>query len=170
LQCAVDNISTVARMAAAHDLTGPDGRGRSAYISRQGNVIVGLAHLRERFGQLWSRGDGDAVPRWLMDYVEAPGEHFLPDEQLVIKCEPADGTTGMGWQKLSIRPLQRLDLLSPREREVARALANGHSHKMVAKLLGIAPATVRNQTQAVYRKLGVDNRAALARLVVQDTL
>lgn len=161
LQCAVDNVSAAARRAAFRELHNPKDHSASAYISRQGNVIVGLADLHDRFGHLWSRRDGDRVPNWLMDYARLPGEHMLPDEGLMIQCEASTPENGLEWNKLTLRPLTKFDLLSAREKEVATALAEGNSHKMVAKLLGIAPATVRNQTQSIYRKLGVDNRAAL---------
>ena len=55
------------------------------------------------------------------------------------------------------------DLLTNREREVAHTLAAGKNHN------GVASATIRNQTQSVYSKLGVDNRASLA-LVLQKHL
>ncbi|MCZ4291697.1 helix-turn-helix transcriptional regulator, partial [Hoeflea alexandrii] len=32
----------------------------------------------------------------------------------------------------------------------------------LARMLGIAPSTVRNQTQSIYDKLGVNSRAGLA--------
>jgi len=48
---------------------------------------------------------------------------------------------------------------------VARALASGKTHKVVAKHLGISPSTVRNQTRSIYRKTGVKNRAQLTRSI-----
>lgn len=166
LQCAVDNISAVARLAVGNGQQAAGGKSTSAYLSRQGAMIVGLANMRDRFGDMWPCSDGDSVPDWLTEYVQDPGEHVLADRELIVRCERVGDPKGFGWRKLSIRPLQKFDLLSPRERDVARALANGQSHKTAAKLLGIAPATVRNQTQSIYRKLGVDNRADLARHVL----
>lgn len=58
------------------------------------------------------------------------------------------------------------DRLSPREAEVARCYGAGASHKEVARRLGIAPATVRHQLREVYRKLGVNDKAALASLML----
>ena len=45
---------------------------------------------------------------------------------------------------------------------MACILAEGKSHKEVARALGVAPSTVRNQTRSIYEKLQVDNRVALA--------
>ena len=59
-----------------------------------------------------------------------------------------------------------IDVLTVRETEIARELANGASHKLIARDLGISPATARNHIQSIYRKTGVDNRFALARLVM----
>jgi DNA-binding CsgD family transcriptional regulator len=55
--------------------------------------------------------------------------------------------------------------LSQREREVARLYANGNSHKELARLAGIAPATARAHLAAVYRKLGVNTKVALLRRI-----
>ena len=56
-------------------------------------------------------------------------------------------------------------MLTQREREVALVLSAGKSHKEAARLLGVAPATIRNQTQSIYSKLEVDNRSNLAAIV-----
>lgn len=52
--------------------------------------------------------------------------------------------------------------LTPAERQVAVMAAEGAAYKTIAKVLGKSPATVRNQLHAVYRKLDVANRTALA--------
>lgn len=52
--------------------------------------------------------------------------------------------------------------LTPAERQVAIMAANGAPYKTIAKMLGKSPATVRNQLHAVYQKLEVANRTALA--------
>jgi DNA-binding NarL/FixJ family response regulator len=85
----------------------------------------------------------------------------------VVTVETTPRFQGMGLRRLTLRRLTRIDMLTPREREVAHALSDGHSHKEVARLLGLAPATVRNQTQAIYQKLGVDNRASLSAMITQ---
>ncbi|MEM8752230.1 MAG: LuxR C-terminal-related transcriptional regulator, partial [Pseudomonadota bacterium] len=65
----------------------------------------------------------------------------------------------------TLRPMRKFDLLTPRERQVARRLAEGESHKETARALGVSPSTIRNQTRSIYDKLGVENRASLAQAV-----
>lgn len=48
-------------------------------------------------------------------------------------------------------------------------LAGGKIHKGTARIPGDAPATIRNQTQSIYAKLDVDNRANLAAIVNEYT-
>ena len=52
--------------------------------------------------------------------------------------------------------------LTPAERQVAAMAAAGLPYKIIARQLGKSPATVRNQLHAVYQKLEVANRTALA--------
>lgn len=59
-------------------------------------------------------------------------------------------------------PLLRLSM---REHDVALAYAQGHSYKRVARESGLAAATVRHYLRKVYAKLGVSNKAELARIV-----
>ena len=58
-----------------------------------------------------------------------------------------------------------VDGLSPRERTVAQLYADGSSYKEVARRLGLAPATVRNQLREAYRKLGVQDKGQIASLL-----
>lgn len=51
-------------------------------------------------------------------------------------------------------------VLSPREREVLRMIADGRSGPEIAAELQIGTATVKTHTQNVYDKLGVSERAA----------
>src|SRR5579871_320109 len=53
-------------------------------------------------------------------------------------------------------------VLTPRERDVLRALARGLTDKQIAAQLSMAPGTVRIHLRSVYRKLGLRNRAQAA--------
>ncbi|TRO58997.1 response regulator transcription factor [Streptomyces sp. IB201691-2A2] len=50
--------------------------------------------------------------------------------------------------------------LTQREREVVRLMADGHSNRSIADSLYLSEATVKTHLVRIYRKLGVDNRAA----------
>jgi len=52
--------------------------------------------------------------------------------------------------------------LTPAERETALMLLKGMSHKAMARSTGRSERTVRQHSVAVYRKAGLDGRAALA--------
>src|SRR5690348_10612072 len=51
--------------------------------------------------------------------------------------------------------------LTPREREVARLIASGHSSKQIAVDLGISFRTVVSHRFRIFQKLGVTNTAEL---------
>ncbi len=48
-----------------------------------------------------------------------------------------------------------VEQLTPREREVLQALAEGLSDKEIAERLGINPGTARNYVRGIFSKLGV---------------
>lgn len=167
LQCAVDQLSAAMKLTSAEPGR-PDRPGTVTILASENGIgLLGLNALRAQFGEVWPRWTGDHLPEQLARLIGTPGQHILPDRDLVVTVESAPRFQGMGLRRLTLRRLTRIDMLTPREREVARALSDGHSHKEVARLLGLAPATVRNQTQSIYSKLGIDNRASLCTMLTQ---
>lgn len=51
--------------------------------------------------------------------------------------------------------------LSPREREIVRLVALGHSNKIIADVLNISSWTVCTHLRRIFAKLGVGSRAAM---------
>jgi len=58
-----------------------------------------------------------------------------------------------------------LDLLTPREMEVLKLLAEGCTDREIAHALTIAESTVKNHVSNILSKLGVKNRTQAARIV-----
>jgi len=58
-------------------------------------------------------------------------------------------------------PPPGFDRLTPREREVARAVTTGSSNKEIARQLGLSERTVKMHLGAVFQKLGVEDRVQL---------
>jgi DNA-binding NarL/FixJ family response regulator len=60
--------------------------------------------------------------------------------------------------------------LSPREREVLKRLAQGHTTKTIALELRVSPKTIETHRVHLQRKLRLDNLAALTRYAIQHGL
>jgi response regulator RpfG family c-di-GMP phosphodiesterase len=72
-----------------------------------------------------------------------------------------------------VQPPKRKELvagLSEREVEVLRLVARGHSIKVIAQQLSLAPKTVDNHIQHVYAKTGVTTRAAATLFAMEQSL
>jgi two-component system nitrate/nitrite response regulator NarL len=74
----------------------------------------------------------------------------------VISPDLAAGLAG----EIRRRNEPEVPVLSPREREVLKLIANGRSVPAIAKELYLAPSTVKTHVQRLYEKLGVSDRAA----------
>jgi DNA-binding NarL/FixJ family response regulator len=66
------------------------------------------------------------------------------------------------------RVLRRHETLSPRERDVYELIASGRSNKEIARTLFISESTAKVHVRHIYEKLGVHNRAELARTSLGD--
>lgn len=88
---------------------------------------------------------------------------FVGNEIVVRASHPEQGLLFV-----KARPRLPIDRLTEREREIARLLAQGATHKQVARSLNRSPATVRNRTQVIYEKLGIHGVAELVAHVQAD--
>ncbi len=61
-------------------------------------------------------------------------------------------------------------LLSPRETEVARMVAQGYPNKTIAAVLEISSFTVSSYLRRIFAKLGVNSRAAMVARVLEHRL
>lgn len=93
----------------------------------------------------------------LVDAVRkvAGGEDYL---------QPSLGAALAKWKESPGRVHARaVDDLTPREREVLRLIALGHTNSEIATMLYVSVRTVENHRAGVMRKLGLRTRAELVR-------
>ena len=93
----------------------------------------------------------------LVDAVRkvAGGEDYL---------QPSLGAALAKWRDAPGRVHARaIDELTPREREVLRLIALGHTNAEIATMLYVSVRTVENHRASVLRKLGLRTRAELVR-------
>lgn len=93
----------------------------------------------------------------LVDAVRkvAGGEDYL---------QPSLGAALAKWKESPGRVRARaVDDLTPREREVLRLIALGHTNTEIATMLYVSVRTVENHRAGVMRKLGLRSRAELVR-------
>lgn len=64
-------------------------------------------------------------------------------------------------------PSTKLETLSPREREVLKLVAEGHTSREIAELLCISEKTVEKHRSSTMRKLGVSGVSALTAYAIE---
>lgn len=63
--------------------------------------------------------------------------------------------------------VSQFSTLTPRQMDVLRGIAEGHSNKLIAKNLGISPFTVRIHVSALLRELKLETRTAAAAMAMK---
>lgn len=92
----------------------------------------------------------------------AGGEDYL---------QPSLGAALAKWKESPGRVRARaVDDLTPREREVLRLIALGHTNTEIATMLYVSVRTVENHRAGVMRKLGLRSRAELVRHAAEARL
>lgn len=134
-------------------------RGSAAIVDAAGSVFAASERFREMLGENQSA----PISRLPFELPESTlgeeGGEFI-QAPLHIRVRRA----GQLYLIYARKPLP-LDMLSPREQEIARALGNGKTLKSIARQYGIAVSTVANHTTRIYRKLAIYRREDLIDLI-----
>jgi DNA-binding NarL/FixJ family response regulator len=88
-----------------------------------------------------------------------------PIARRLIALVAGDGNPGASRQRAG----QRLEVLTGREHEVARSIAQGLSNAQIARQLHVSVATVKAHVSRLLTKLDLDNRVQIALLVHNAT-
>lgn len=170
LRCAVDHIFLAMRNSIVHREPLANGNQASLLVDPSGFTHLGLDTSERFLKQVWPKWKGERLPKALWPLLERPGTLTLKEEGVVVSSR-RDASAGerSDMVRIDIRAMSRIDRLTPREREVARLLAAGSTHREAARILGSAPTTVRNQIQSIYEKLDISSRAELVDLMVRQS-
>lgn len=106
----------------------------------------------QRCRLLFSHASGETIACQVTTLLVAD---TLGDESMIHLCRP-DVSDPPAPKAASACDL----LLTPRETEVLRLVAQGRSTRDMALLLGISPSTVRNHVEHLFAKLDVHSRLA----------
>jgi DNA-binding CsgD family transcriptional regulator len=151
------------RLRTVEDQT--QGDVHKAFIDQAGSVVQAEEGFAASVAKRWPAWKGKALPALLRATVErarfVPGR-WTGDDAWAVRAAPAGLLT-----LIELRQASPLDRLSPREKQVAKLYAEGATHKEIARIVELTPATVRHYLREVYAKLSIDNKANLATLMIQ---
>lgn len=109
------------------------------------------------------RNVGDAAP------PAGPHGTGEPSERKVLLDVQVDGSHYTLIRR-HVEPPQRQVSLSPREREIARLIAQGLPNKAIAAVLEISLWTVATYVRRLFAKLNVNSRAEMVAHVLDDDM
>jgi two-component system nitrate/nitrite response regulator NarL len=64
--------------------------------------------------------------------------------------------------------MERLSLLTARERQIVNLVSDGLSNKAIARQLKLTDGTIKVHLHHVFEKLGISNRTSVAALVIRQ--
>lgn len=138
------------------------GHGTPARAAAICNRLGILHEIEGRFAFLlrleWPRWGGAQLPQGLRELWASGADEDFVGQRIVVRATPLKDLV-----LLQAREKTEVDGLGRRERMAADQFASGKTHQQVARALGVSASTVRNQLRSVYRKLGVRDKAELAR-------
>jgi len=133
----------------------------TAVVDSSAVLHVAEDYFSELIREEWPAWEGPRLPDILLEQLIA-GEipSYLGQHVVVARI----GTIRDQFL-LRIRRKTGVDRLGEREQQIARLVSDGLSQKEIARLCGISPATVNNHLSKIYLKLGIGDKAQLAKVL-----
>lgn len=110
----------------------------------------------------------DAILHGAIDYISWP----FGEAELAVTFATAEkraGNIGSGRLREAMAR-NRLERLSPREREVLKGMANGQSNRQIAEELSISPRTVEIHRANMLGKIGASHTSEAIRVAIEASL
>ena len=129
----------------------------------EGTVLHCGQRVSEAIGATWAHWDGLRLPAPLLARA-LRGEAVLLERrgERIVARRFTDSLV------LTVRSLPVSERLTRREYEVVRLYAAGRGYREVARHCGLAAGTVRCVLHTCYRKLGINSRGELGRLLARE--
>ena len=106
--------------------------------------------------------------------LKADADHMLIDAcRATMRGEPflyPAGVTALVRERLERGDPSAADVLTPRETQVVKLIAEGHTSREIAGLLVISEHTVERHRERILEKLGLRDRVALTRYAIRRGL
>lgn len=150
-----------ARAIERHVSKGADQGMASGLITAEGAVQIADPRFFSLLEREWPEEAPEVVPADVMELLLS-GKPFRGTQIEITLVRQQDS------HLCRIRPVNAMEILTPREFVVARRFAAGMSHKQIARELGVSHHTVRNQLAHLYRKLNLHDKASLAQYLITN--
>jgi len=132
-----------------------------------------LSENRNRLPVIFITGHGDvstateAFKGGAVDFIEKP----FSDQKLLDSINKAIETSLENYStQIEVADIQqRMDALTPREREVLEGVVGGKTNKAIALELELSPKTVDFHRCNILEKMGVNSAVQLTRVVMKAT-
>ena len=176
LQAHISNARMASRARSALDASG-----RHLFaINAQGMLLWSTPKARELLGFREDVGEDNSAPA-LRQLALASADHSMRESEMRLSDGSRIRVSSLGAASHSeflfrITELDEADVggalshalaVTTREGEVLLWLARGKSNGDIASILGVSPRTVNKHLEQIYKKLGVENRAAAVRVAMQ---
>lgn len=135
-------------------------------------IIFLSAHAHDRYveqalevraaGYITKAEPLDSVVRAIRE-VAAGGSYFSAEVQGRIVVDS-------GGTRLATKSQSRISTLTPREIEVLRYVARGHSQKEIAQIMHLSAKTVHRHSSNLMQKLDIHDRVELTRFAIREGL
>ena len=169
LECIAPHLSEAGRIQRALHSGSPtdqDPAGGSIAVAdaQRGRLLSAQPRFLSLLYREWKGFDGRHVPSALRDMWQPPGVFVATLRHGRIRGRRSGELvymTAFDSENCAVGP-------TARQLQIADLYAQGLSSKQIARLVGIAPSTVRSHLSAVYDMLGVNNKVALARRLAES--
>jgi len=112
----------------------------------------------------------DIQPERLVEVIRSVASGYLTSGKPVADLNGEDSYTEAGYRGVAPTDAHGVEAykpLSPREMEVLTYVSQGLSNKEIGSTLGISEQTVKNHINAIFNKIGVNDRTHAALFAIQ---